>query len=451
MTPSTQERYRRLLRWYPKAWRTENEDVVLGTLLDVADGRGGIGPSVRERWSVIVHGLGTRMDVRAALGASLVGLLLAAVAGGLAVWGTEPVAKSGLSWLPPLLTVCAIPVLAAFGLIAIARQRGIVSPPRAIVAVVLSFAALSLAFVASQAWGLAFDLADEGEAPTGLAAAFAAIFIAAWLTGAAAIAAFLGAVLARSGVPVGFALVVAAVCGAIAAPVVGVSLLSPTVSTIAVAGVAVLSLALLRPRRDAAPVSSATAPVPVRTLRLARGLAIIGLAGGLLGIAYAVTGASWSPGATDGTEAMAHGITVSVLAGIPLLGAFVVVGSARRGTSAVIWGPPALLAASLCAIAAAYVHAPSWSAMAPALAVSAALGGAALAWWLAARLRGPAVARIVTAALLGLGYASFLGTMLAPMVAFFVPIAAFFCAIWGARAAAPRLSARGAGEGPIEA
>jgi len=32
-----EQQYRRALRWYPSAWRTANEDVVLGTLLDAAD------------------------------------------------------------------------------------------------------------------------------------------------------------------------------------------------------------------------------------------------------------------------------------------------------------------------------------------------------------------------------------------------------------------------------
>lgn len=451
MTPSTEDRYRSLLRWYPKAWRAENEDVVVGTLLDVADSRGGDRPSARERGSVIAHGLGTRMDVRSALGAALAGLLLAAVAGGLAVWGTEPLTESGLSWLLPLLTVAAIPLLAAFGLIAIVRQRGLVSPPRAIIALGLAFVAFSLAFVAYIAWSLAFDFADAGEPTTGLAAVFVPIFTAAWLAGAAAIAALFGAILARAGMRPGVALLVAAACGVVTAPALGVSLVSPTVPTIAAAGVAIASLALLRPRRGAARARQATSPVPVRTLRLARGLAVISLAGSLLGIAYAVTGASWSPGAADGAEAMGHGITISVLSGIPLLAAFVVIASARRGNAPAAWGPLALLAASLCAIAAANVHAPSWNAMAPALAVSAALGGAAVAWWLAARLRGPLAARIVTAALLGLGYASFLGTILAPALAFFVPIAAFVSAIWVTRTAAPRLSAPGAAEGPIQA
>ncbi|PPL18983.1 hypothetical protein [Microterricola pindariensis] len=58
-------RYRALLRVYPRAWRAANEEAVLGTLLDVADGEGRLSPSARETIALLGNGLATR------LGASL--------------------------------------------------------------------------------------------------------------------------------------------------------------------------------------------------------------------------------------------------------------------------------------------------------------------------------------------------------------------------------------------
>lgn len=40
MNASLEHQYRRALRWYPKAWRTRNEEVMLGILMDAAEERG---------------------------------------------------------------------------------------------------------------------------------------------------------------------------------------------------------------------------------------------------------------------------------------------------------------------------------------------------------------------------------------------------------------------------
>lgn len=63
MKQPLEARYRRLLSWYPRTWRTKHEDVVVATFLDVADADGGrTSPTLHERGSVIVHGLTTRLD-----------------------------------------------------------------------------------------------------------------------------------------------------------------------------------------------------------------------------------------------------------------------------------------------------------------------------------------------------------------------------------------------------
>lgn len=50
-------RYRRALRWYPASWREANEDVVLSTLLDVADAERREAPTPRERTDLALHGI----------------------------------------------------------------------------------------------------------------------------------------------------------------------------------------------------------------------------------------------------------------------------------------------------------------------------------------------------------------------------------------------------------
>jgi hypothetical protein len=49
--------YRSLLRWYPAAWRQQNEEVILGTLLDAARAQGLTSPSDADRHSLQLAGL----------------------------------------------------------------------------------------------------------------------------------------------------------------------------------------------------------------------------------------------------------------------------------------------------------------------------------------------------------------------------------------------------------
>lgn len=61
MTNDLEARYRRCARWYPTSWRAENEDALIGTLLDVAEAEGRTAPSCADRWNlarnaVVAHG-----------------------------------------------------------------------------------------------------------------------------------------------------------------------------------------------------------------------------------------------------------------------------------------------------------------------------------------------------------------------------------------------------------
>ena len=57
---NVEDDYRRLLRWYPKAWRDINEDVVVGTFLETARDHGLFHPTGEERRSIMLAGLRQR-------------------------------------------------------------------------------------------------------------------------------------------------------------------------------------------------------------------------------------------------------------------------------------------------------------------------------------------------------------------------------------------------------
>lgn len=57
-----EQRYRRQLRWYPGRWRRENEDAMVGTLLDMAEEEGRVRPRRAEMLDLAAHGLGARLS-----------------------------------------------------------------------------------------------------------------------------------------------------------------------------------------------------------------------------------------------------------------------------------------------------------------------------------------------------------------------------------------------------
>lgn len=421
---SSEEPFRRLLRWYPKLWRERNGDVLVGSMLDDADRQGRSLPTSEERRSAAFHGLGMRLDTRLAIGLALAALASAGTAGALSTWLTSALAAAGASWVIPLLTIAVSPALVMVGLVALARARGPVTEPRAVALVLLSVPAFAIGAVAFAAWGAAFDAADSGVPPTGLAATWPWLLGAAWLLGGAAVALFVEAFLRR--IPL------AIVVGAVLAPAIGVGSISPYVPAIAAVALAILAMWLRRPAPSVSPaVATARGPVLPRSRRLARALAAVGAVTSAAGIVHALLGGRWS--ALNDTAVMAQGITISLASALLLLAAIGLVAGRTAKTS----GPIILAALSLGATAVAYTSAPDWSAMAPGFAAAAALGGLAVGWWSAARLPGSVRLRVVLGALIGLGYAGALGVMAAAMLAFAIPLLATAFAIWGARRAQP--------------
>ena len=171
----------------------------------------------------------------------------------------------------------------------------------------------------------------------------------------------------------------------------------------------------------------------MRTLGLARGLAVVTATSSSIGVIYAVTGSLWGWG-IDATAAMGQGIAISLLGALPLLAGVGAVLSARSRTRRLnAWGPLILVALALGSVAVAYRGAPAWDRMVVGFAVASVLCGAAIAWWLASHLRTNSRNRIAIGILVGVAYASFLGFMVAPMLAFVMPLLAATFAIWGAR------------------
>jgi hypothetical protein len=56
-----EERYRAALKWYPVSWRAKNEDAMIGTLLDTAEGEGRTKPRPLDVANLAVHGIGNRL------------------------------------------------------------------------------------------------------------------------------------------------------------------------------------------------------------------------------------------------------------------------------------------------------------------------------------------------------------------------------------------------------
>jgi hypothetical protein len=58
-----EQRYRRALLWYPRKWQRENADVVVSTLLDMADGAGRSAPRRSELLHLAMSGVAFRVGV----------------------------------------------------------------------------------------------------------------------------------------------------------------------------------------------------------------------------------------------------------------------------------------------------------------------------------------------------------------------------------------------------
>lgn len=404
------QRIDRILRWYPPAWREEHGAALAGMLMDQAEHAGREAPSASEHLAAAVNGLGLRLDRRLAWWTALAAVVIGAFGGAARLFWIEaagPVTVAG--------GVLLAPALAATALVALLRSRGLIPPARATAILPVAWAALGMAALTSVSWSLGFDLGDAGLPVTGLAAMVLPLFAGGWALGALAVAVLIDGLLLETGIGRALRWMSAALIGVVVAPVIGLSLISQVMTVLVAAVIAFLAM----DRRGAV---VARAPVIVDAIP-SRPLAWTGAALGTVGVAYALTGSAWSRGATDGTIAMAQGITILLASAIPLLAAIGL--RARRGIAT--WGPLACLVAALGAEAYGAAFAPTWHE--PSAVAAAVAGGAAVAWWIGARLSGAARARVITAVAIGAAYAALLGPFILRALAFTVPVIAVVVAL----------------------
>lgn len=430
MTRDVEARFRAVLRWYPRAWREQNGEVLVATMLDAAEAEGRTAPSASDHGNAALHGTAARIDRRLALGASIAALVLSVVAGVLFVFFVP--APAGLDGVLPALTTAVIPVLVAVGVIALLRERGTFSDAGALLAIAISALALIVGALSALSWSQGFDAADAGVQPTAFAAAWMPLAATGLVLGGAAVAVVVDALLRRSALARPVRLLIAIVSGACAAPLIGISLLTPYAAALAALGVLVAASV---PRRESGdPVVSRipVAPGPAAAPRtVISSLAIASALIGLSGIVYAFSGSTWSPWASDGTVAMAQGMILLFVSGVPLLAAIGLLMVARGRVRAIhVWGPVAMATASLAFMIVAYTRSPVWADMMLALVISSAFGGAAIAWWMIPRVH---TAAVLLGGLSGLLYATFFGMLVAPMLAFAVPVLAILVAVLGGR------------------
>jgi hypothetical protein len=434
--------FRRLLRWYPARWRALNGDVLLSTMLDAAQREGRARPTWSEHWYGFIHGTSAHIDRRLAVRSSIAALTLLVISGIALVWGIAPLSEAGLGWTYQIVVTGAVPALTAVALVAVVREKGWVADVRALAATLLSVTAVCLATLTSLSWSMGFDAADAGVPLTGLATLFLPLFLTALVVGALAIAVLLESLLQRTMTNRASRMLAAGAAGLFAAPVVGLTMSTPYVSAVIALGVAVLGLiqtssAAAReqkttPRVDAATVARNS--LTRKSLVAVRVLSTVAFLGGVVGVTYALTGAHWSPAATDGTVAMAQGIIALLLSSIPLLGAFGLTTSVRRHQRRLhTWGPICAAMLSVGLVAIAYLNAPERDGMALWFTVASALGGVAITWWTIPRVRLARPAPVLIGVFAGLLYAAFLGMMLLPMLSFAVPVLAVLVATLGTR------------------
>lgn len=438
MTDLDDRPFRRLLRWYPVWWRRRHGDVVLSTLLDAAEADGRRTPTAAEGRHAALHGTAARIGPGFALAASLTAVAAAVVVG--ILW-----AIGSTGDLTLILQAGVIPTLTTAAIVATARLRGLTSDGEALAILATASAAWALNVLAALAWSRAFDAGDDGRPAVGLAAAWMPLVAAAGAVGAVALGLAMTALLRRATRrSFGIRIAIGIAAGCVLAPLVGVTTLSPAAATLMAGGAVVAALSLWRSSTNreglvvSVPDAGAVASVPrpplapdPRRRAASRGLAWLATTGGSVGVAYALTGAMWSPGAEDGTAAMAHGITLLMLSVLPLLSSF---GLSRpqaptRAGGRQRWGPLLLVASGVFSVALAYVDAPDAEAMQPGSYAGAVLFGGALAWAMASRGRRPRAVAVTASVALGALFASFLGVMLAPVLVFGVPIAGALLAL----------------------
>lgn len=425
--------YRRALRAYPRRWRREHGEAVLSTLLDAAEAQGRDAHAPRELGSLLGHGLGERLNRHSARALCLLAVVIA-VAG-----SVLRITQADTGALPFILSALLAPGLLTAALAGLLREAGTVSHLRAVAGTLLALPAWGLSAFASLSWSVGFDEADLGLPYSPLAEAFVPLFLTSWAIGTAACAVVLSGLLAKSGVSVVPRLVGAVLGGAVAAPMLAILPVAPFGSAgMAVALLVCVLLGGRAPQSGRGMAAPLTTPPPARpravTAAERKGVIVTGwfaMTAGLLGAAYALTGSLWFGAGPDATETMRLGMTLGLLAAVPLVlttGRFL---ESRRGTPGPLVFSPSLAAVASLGVAAAASGLllgddAQWILLMISVAIGAyAAGRAAFLGGLGAPGN-----RLLLAFAVGAGYALFPGLMAATAGAFAAPVLGIFALFW---------------------
>ncbi len=418
--------------------------------MEAAESEGRQRPTMRETLSLVGHGLGGRLNVRSGIFLSALGLAAAILAGLLQLL---VIPYFGAPWLGTSMLVLQVflaPALIATALAALLRESGTLGALASLAVAVLALAGFASALAVAALWESAFAAAEAGTAATADYKAGLLISIAVgWATGAAAIATGLQSAL----VCLGFSRVDrwawAGLVAVLAAPVLALSLLSPTLGVLS--GIVILSLLLNhrghREQRGARSLPPIVAAEPVSGLgrAAAASLAWLGFAIGTMSVAFALTGSHWPGVALDGTQSMQWGIAGGFLSALmvvlALAGLAVVRYRELRARISLLVG-----ISLLGLVIAAVTSLPLFDAASPirwagvlATVLCGAVFLATVAYW---RIRGSRGMRSGVAVAIGAGYSVTVGFIVTFAVAFLAPITGLLLALWMSRGS--RLDTAGA-------
>jgi len=426
-----EQEFRRLLRWYPRQWRAAHGDALLGTLLDAAEAEARAHPTGAERRSALVQGVGARLDDRVAMWAAVVAMAAALLAsiGFLtgATWMSDGAAVTTV-WL----SVAVTPWFMLLAAVAWLRARGRIDSGAALLSLAVCVPGVALAALAHLSWSAGFDAADERVQPSAFATAFPWLALAAWGLGTVAVAIVALSMLRATSVPGALRLAVAVAAGGVTAIVSSLLLRAPLWSVIATIALVALTAVTAEQRKpQSAPVEPRPSSVPppaarATRRRAARAIASVGVVIGIAGYAIAFIGPVLTSGALDGTESMRAGVALCLVSGAVALVAFAI----TRPVSRRLWGSVSLFALSLLlnAVAMGVLQLQPVNQAAVAIAVSAP-AGIAIAWLIVGH-RPDSSSRWIIAVAAALAFTLALGAMLALVLAFAMPIAAFSVAVW---------------------
>ncbi|PYD01274.1 hypothetical protein B4U78_006800 [Microbacterium esteraromaticum] len=320
-------RYRRLLQWYPRPWREQNGEVLIGTALDAAEAEGRTRPAAVEILQMALHGIAERATVRVALATAIVALLCASATQVVLITSIGIVAQWGAGWLPLALGALS-GILQTLSLLALLTCTGRMRPGRLVPIMLTASAAWALAFLTSWSWSVGFDRADAGLADTAFSGAFTALLGAGWALGGAVITSLVLELTHPLPRAAGYA--AAGAAALVFPPVIGMTAVVPLVAALSSLALVVACVRMSvvptgAQRSHAVDASSArvpaASPAPAMATSLSRRVGLVALACAVLGAAsaaFAVAGGALTP-MIDSTRAMQLGLAAGALTGIPLL------------------------------------------------------------------------------------------------------------------------------------